>query len=269
MRPSDYDLQLVRCRALGRLIAGPDSTEARRRPTPHGSNSLQREKLRADAQGRSSWTPCSSARATNVALPDRFTGDSSALLVTRDRAVIVSDGRFTTQLEQECPGLEASHPAGRPADEPGDRRRSSASWASRRLGFEAAALSVADLRWRSRKALPAVDLVAATEPGRGACGQIKDEGEIAAIREAIAVRRAGLRDAPGRPAAGATGEGRRRRAGGLPAAVRGDRRRASRRSWPSGPASALPHARPTADDPDRRRRLRADRLGGDRPALQK
>ena len=44
---------------------------------------------------------------TNVAYLTGFTGDSSYLLVARDRDLIVSDGRFTTQLEQDCPGLEA------------------------------------------------------------------------------------------------------------------------------------------------------------------
>ena len=44
---------------------------------------------------------------TNVSYLTGFTGDSSVLLVGRDRDLIISDGRFTTQLEQECPGLEA------------------------------------------------------------------------------------------------------------------------------------------------------------------
>ena len=44
---------------------------------------------------------------TNVAYLTGFTGDSTYLIVARDREVAISDGRFTTQLEQECPGLEA------------------------------------------------------------------------------------------------------------------------------------------------------------------
>src|SRR3954447_24220541 len=44
---------------------------------------------------------------TNVRYLTGFSGEDAALLVARKRAVIVSDGRFTTQLEQECPGLEA------------------------------------------------------------------------------------------------------------------------------------------------------------------
>ena len=34
-----------------------------------------------------------------------FTGDSTYLLLTRDNEVVLSDKRYTTQLQQECPGL--------------------------------------------------------------------------------------------------------------------------------------------------------------------
>jgi Xaa-Pro aminopeptidase len=42
---------------------------------------------------------------TNVTYLTGFTGDDSYLLVTGDDAVMISDMRYTTQLEQECPGL--------------------------------------------------------------------------------------------------------------------------------------------------------------------
>ena len=41
----------------------------------------------------------------NVTYLTGFTGDDSYLLVTLDDAVLVSDMRYTTQLEEECPGL--------------------------------------------------------------------------------------------------------------------------------------------------------------------
>ena len=44
---------------------------------------------------------------TNVSYLTGFSGDSSVLILGRERDLIVSDGRFTTQLAQECPGLEA------------------------------------------------------------------------------------------------------------------------------------------------------------------
>jgi Xaa-Pro aminopeptidase len=43
----------------------------------------------------------------NVRYLTGFTGEDATLLVTETRSVVVSDGRFTTQLGQECPGLES------------------------------------------------------------------------------------------------------------------------------------------------------------------
>src|SRR5262245_54125753 len=42
----------------------------------------------------------------NVTYLTGFTGDSSYLLVTRDRELLVTDGRYTQQLGEECPGME-------------------------------------------------------------------------------------------------------------------------------------------------------------------
>jgi len=44
---------------------------------------------------------------TNVTYLTGFTGDDSYLLVRQDGEVLLSDGRYTTQISQECPGLEA------------------------------------------------------------------------------------------------------------------------------------------------------------------
>src|SRR3712207_315687 len=43
---------------------------------------------------------------TNVTYLTGFTGDDSFLLVTTQDEVLISDQRYTTQLEEECPGLE-------------------------------------------------------------------------------------------------------------------------------------------------------------------
>ena len=59
------------------------------------------------------------------------------------------------------------------------------------------------------------------------------------------LRRAGVHDAPSRAASRREREGRRRRARGLSAPLRRDRRRASRRSSPWASTRRLPHARPT------------------------
>lgn len=43
----------------------------------------------------------------NVSYLTGFSGDSSYLVLFRDQALLVSDGRFTTQIAEECPGLNA------------------------------------------------------------------------------------------------------------------------------------------------------------------
>ena len=42
----------------------------------------------------------------NVSYLTGFSGDTTCLIVSRERTIIVSDGRFTDQLAEECPGLE-------------------------------------------------------------------------------------------------------------------------------------------------------------------
>src|SRR5947209_17229377 len=42
----------------------------------------------------------------NVAYLTGFTGDSSCLVLTPARALLVSDARFTAQIAEECPGLD-------------------------------------------------------------------------------------------------------------------------------------------------------------------
>ncbi len=44
---------------------------------------------------------------TNVTYLTGFTGDSSFFMLTADQATIISDGRYTTQIANECPGLDA------------------------------------------------------------------------------------------------------------------------------------------------------------------
>lgn len=43
----------------------------------------------------------------NVTYLTGFTGDSTVLLLTPDRALLISDPRYTTQIEEECPDVEA------------------------------------------------------------------------------------------------------------------------------------------------------------------
>src|SRR5918994_302816 len=42
----------------------------------------------------------------NVTYLTGFTGDASYLLITPFRELLITDGRYTQQLAEECPGLE-------------------------------------------------------------------------------------------------------------------------------------------------------------------
>src|SRR3954451_3993967 len=42
----------------------------------------------------------------NVSYLTGFTGDSTYLLVSEGRELLITDGRYTQQLAEECPGLE-------------------------------------------------------------------------------------------------------------------------------------------------------------------
>src|SRR4029077_12883558 len=42
----------------------------------------------------------------NVTYLTGFTGDSSYLVIAADRELLITEGRYTQQLAEECPGLE-------------------------------------------------------------------------------------------------------------------------------------------------------------------
>ena len=42
----------------------------------------------------------------NVRYLTGFSGDSTYLLLSQENAILLSDSRYTTQIEEECPGLE-------------------------------------------------------------------------------------------------------------------------------------------------------------------
>ncbi len=179
---------------------------------------------------------------TNVTYLTGFTGDSSALLIHRDRAILISDGRFTTQIEQECPGLEASiRPSTRTLAQA--IAHAAGSMGISRLGFEASVLSVADYQ-AIRDAAASLTLVPTTDRVE-VLRQIKDPEEIDAIREAIAfaeeafvMLRSHVR----------TGASEKELADLLEANMR--RCGATGSSFPPivavGKRAALPHARPTS-----------------------
>ncbi|QDV38366.1 M24 family metallopeptidase [Tautonia plasticadhaerens] len=176
----------------------------------------------------------------NVSYLTGFTGDSSALIVGLDRVLMVSDFRFDTQLRDECPGLERHiRPSSRTLTQ--EVGAVIVALGVRRVGFEAASLTVAEQ-------LALVEGVGSVELG-GTAGvveaarAIKDEGEIAEIRRAIAVAERAFREWRG-------GLGResteKDAADALEFALR--RCGAVGSAFPpivaAGPRAALPHARP-------------------------
>src|SRR5689334_10203507 len=67
------------------------------------------------AQRRQRLAPCLAAEGLDALLVSSpisvtyltgFSGDSSYLILTRERPVLVSDARYTEQIAAECPGLE-------------------------------------------------------------------------------------------------------------------------------------------------------------------
>jgi Xaa-Pro dipeptidase len=120
-------------------------------------------------------------RLTNVRYLTGFTGSNAALLVTPDRTVLATDGRYTTQSEAQAPDVE------RVIDRAGAEALTTLAGETgvRRLGFEEHDLSVAThatLRGRDR----APDL-AATGGLVERLRTVKDDGEIELIRRACAI----------------------------------------------------------------------------------
>lgn len=178
---------------------------------------------------------------TNVTYLTGFTGDDSYLLVRSDGDVIISDPRYTTQIEEECPGLDAH------IRRPGVSMLRGVVKVLKqakiaRLGLEADSMTVG-LREAIAKELPKVELVSTSslvERQR----RVKDKHEIAQIRQAVwyaerafAVLRATLRPDKTEKQVADELEGQMRLFGAKCA------------SFPSiiavGARAALPHARPT------------------------
>lgn len=119
---------------------------------------------------------------TNVTYLTGFTGDDSYLLLGRDLAVVISDPRYTTQLAEECPGLDCVIRAPGTAMVPAVARQVQAA-KLKKLAVEADSISLA-LYSALGSALPKVEWY----PAAGLVErlrEVKDAGEIAEIREAV------------------------------------------------------------------------------------
>ena len=174
----------------------------------------------------------------NVTYLTGFSGEASYLIVTKAKTLLVSDGRFTGQLKEECPDLDTfiREPGLLLSDATIEQLK---LLAPRSIGFESGHLTVAEFdtikagvktaNWK-----PAADRVEKLR-------RVKDNSEIAQIRAAIkiaeqafAMFRAMLRPSDTEKDLTDAMEAYVRRAGGTETA------------FPTivavGPRSALPHA---------------------------
>jgi Xaa-Pro aminopeptidase len=120
----------------------------------------------------------------NVAYLTGFTGDSSYLLVTPERELLLTDGRYTQQLAEECPGLELAVRA------PGSQLPVFAAEVVGKLGLQSLAIEadqvIVSFHERLKHSLKSSPL-ALTSGLVESLREIKDTSEIAEIREAIDV----------------------------------------------------------------------------------
>jgi Xaa-Pro aminopeptidase len=118
----------------------------------------------------------------NVTYLTGFSGESSFLVLGRQRVLLVSDARFTKQIAEECPGLEAHI---RPPEQSVHQATATVltKLGFRAVGFETSHLTVGEWE-RLREGTPAItwkpcrDLV---EDLRA----VKDASEVEQIRQAI------------------------------------------------------------------------------------
>lgn len=178
----------------------------------------------------------------NVTYLTGFTGDDSYLFVTQQKSILITDQRYTTQLEEECPALELQVRAPGVAMVDAVAEVVTAS-RERHLLVESNSLTIG-VHASLAESMPQVELVRCVELVE-ALRIVKDAEEVAAIRRAVQqaerafqVVRAGLRgDQTERDVAFAL-EHQIRLFGGkgcsFPAIVA------------VGSRAALPHARPTS-----------------------
>ncbi|MEM8865801.1 MAG: aminopeptidase P family N-terminal domain-containing protein, partial [Planctomycetota bacterium] len=124
----------------------------------------------------------------NVTYLTGFTGDDSYLLVTLDDALLVSDTRYTTQLEEECPDLPV-HIRG-----VGEQMQAAVVGAIEKAGVEAVAIEADSMTVGHRDKLAEATDGVTLVPASGLVEQLrltKDKTEIEATRIAcVQARRA-------------------------------------------------------------------------------
>lgn len=127
---------------------------------------------------------------TNVRYLTGFTGDSTAILIQPSGLTILSDGRYETQLADECPGIATRiRPPSQLIAELVAETVSDLS--IRRVGIEAGQMTVATFRTLcdAAKTTQWFETAGVVETGR----MIKDAGEIETTCRAVAVAQAAFR----------------------------------------------------------------------------
>lgn len=120
----------------------------------------------------------------NVTYLTHFTGDSSVLVLTHDRAILVSDPRYVGQIADECPSLETHirPPAQKLPAAVGDVL---AKLGCRKVGIESATVTIDELE-TLRGLAPTIDW----KPGRDrveTLRMVKDDFELGQIQEAAVI----------------------------------------------------------------------------------
>jgi Xaa-Pro aminopeptidase len=175
-------------------------------------------------------------RLVNVRYLTGFTGSNGALLVTRDSAVLATDGRYITQSERQAPDVERAI-VGAPATALAERAVKDGIG---RLAFESHDVTVDLYEALGKSGAGLAKLGRAVESLRA----VKDEAEIDLLREACAVAdRAFARLLP-RVTAGRTEKDVARELEALMLEEGGDGP-SFETIVASGPNSAVPHHRPT------------------------
>jgi Xaa-Pro aminopeptidase len=120
----------------------------------------------------------------NVTYLTGFTGDSTVLLLTRERSLLVSDSRYTVQLSEECPGLSV-HLRTAAQKLPEAVGQVLTNLGVRTVGFESGAVTVAEYELL-RQLTPSLDWKSGADRVEK-LRMVKDAEELAQIRKAIDV----------------------------------------------------------------------------------
>ena len=208
-----------------------------------GMNRYQdrRDRLRK-ALERRPCLPLLVTNFTNVTYLTGFTGDDSYLVVLPKDEIVISDPRYTTQLEEECPEVERYiRPPGRVNVQAIEKVLKQAKLS--RLGIEGDSMTVGTRERLAEK----VDRTSSSSPPPGSsrncgCAKTKTRSPKSAARSIIAAK--GVHRRPQSSQARANGKRGRRCAGASDAAASAPRAASFPPIVAVGDRAALPHYRP-------------------------